>query len=224
MLIVLEGLDGAGKSTQVRLVSEYLSGKKSEFRYLHFPRFDTPVVGEMIAKFLRGDFGKNDSVHPMLVAHIFAEDRREAGALAHQWLSQGDTVLFDRYVYSNIAFQCAKLSDKRERDELRDWILNTEYEVFKIPRPDINIFLDVPIDFVDERLKENRQGDDRDYLQGKEDIHEADLSFQRRVREIYLEQCERDPEFIRIDCSDEKGHMLPPQKIFEMIKKEIDTL
>ena len=75
MLIVLEGLDGAGKSTQVKKLKEYIISSGRELKYLHFPRFDAPVVGEMIAKFLRGDFGDINQVDPMLVALLYAEDQ-----------------------------------------------------------------------------------------------------------------------------------------------------
>lgn len=224
MLIVIEGLDGAGKSTQVRKVRNYLSCFGRDLRYLHFPRFDAPVVGEMLAKFLRGDFGAIDKVHPMLVALLFAEDRRDAAIIVSRWLHQGDIVLFDRYVYSNIAYQCAKIADGKEAEELRRWIFEAEYEEFRIPRPDLNIFLDVPISFVDSKLKEARKGNDREYLQGKSDIHEADISFQMRVREVYLQQCGMDPSFIRIDCAGESGGMLPADEIFRKIKLEIDKV
>lgn len=224
MLIVLEGLDGAGKSTQVKKLKNYIISLGKEMKYLHFPRFDAPVVGEMIAKFLRGDFGNIQQVHPMLVALLYAEDRRDASILVRRWLLQGDIVIFDRYVYSNVAFQCAKIDNPKEAQELRDWILKSEYEDFMIPRPDLNLFLDVPIGFVDSKLKENRQGDDREYLNGKSDIHEADISFQKRVRQVYLEQCERDSEFKRIDCSDSEGNILSPDLIFEKIKEEITKI
>lgn len=224
MLIVLEGLDGAGKSTQVKKLKNYIISLGKEMKYLHFPRFDAPVVGEMIAKFLRGDFGNIQQVHPMLVALLYAEDRRDASILVRRWLLQGDIVIFDRYVYSNVAFQCAKIDNPKEAQELRDWILKSEYEDFMIPRPDLNLFLDVPIGFVDSKLKENRQGDDREYLNGKSDIHEADISFQKRVRQVYLEQCERDSEFKRIDCSDSDGNILSPDLIFEKIKEEITKI
>jgi dTMP kinase len=224
MLIVLEGLDGAGKSTQVKKLKEYIVSKGRELKYLHFPRFDAPVVGEMIAKFLRGDFGDINQVDPMLVALLYAEDRREASKMVREWLSAGDVVLFDRYVYSNIAFQCAKMEDPAKREELRDWIFKSEYEDFGIPRPDINIFLDVPIGFVSSKLSEVREGDDREYLKGKSDIHEADINFQVKVRNVYLSQCEKDESFKRIDCSDADGNMLPADSIFDKIKSELDKV
>ncbi len=225
MLIVIEGLDGSGKSTQVRKVSEYLSNDKGvNLRYIHFPRFDAPVVGDMIARFLRGEFGANDQVHPRIVAYLFAEDRNKAAVQMREWLAAGDVVLLDRYVYSNIAFQCAKIDSATESEELAEWILKTEYEDFGIPRPDLNIYLDVPISFVDDRLKNQRDGDDREYLQGAQDIHEADMEFQKKVRDIYLDRCSRDSKFIKINCSDTEGRMMGQEEIFTLIREQIDRV
>lgn len=220
MLIVLEGLDGAGKSTQLKMVTSYLESQGKKIKYLHFPRYDAPIYGELISKFLRGDFGSIDSVHPQLVALLFAEDRRDAATQIKEWLDSGFCVVLDRYVYSNIAFQCSKLKSKEEAEYLRNWIFETEYVKYRIPKPDLNLFLDVPIAFVDAKLKQSREGDDnRDYLEGKSDIHEADINFQIGVREMYLKQCSLDKDFIRIDCSDENGAMLPAERIFASIQQ-----
>lgn len=222
MLVVLEGLDGAGKSTQVKKLKQYLESLFGTIEYIHFPRYGSPVYGDLISRFLRGDFGSNDAVHPQLVALLFAEDRHGAAAEMKEALSNGKCVLLDRYVYSNIAYQCAKLSSPSEAEALREWIFNTEYGPFGLPVPDLNIFLDVPTDFVEEKLKSSRGGNDRAYLNGAQDIHEADMEFQKRVREIYREQCVLDPKFIRIDCSDEYGKMLPPDKIFSKVRTTVD--
>jgi dTMP kinase len=218
MLIVLEGLDGAGKSTQVRLFREYLGSVCDRLEYIHFPRYNAPVYGGLIGKFLRGGFGSIESVHPQLVALLFAEDRRDAAPQIRRTLQEGGTVLLDRYVYSNIAYQCAKLSSYDEAEDLREWINNTEYGQFGLPRPDLNIFLDVPIGFVEKSLAAQRGGADRGYLRGQQDIHEADIAFQRRVRDMYLRQASLDPRFIPVDCSDADGQMLPPEVIFNKIK------
>lgn len=223
MLVVLEGLDGAGKSTQVKKLRTYLETLFGSLEYVHFPRYDAPVYGDLISRFLRGDFGSNEAVHPQLVALLFAEDRHGAAPAMKEVLAAGGTVLLDRYVYSNIAYQCAKLADPAEAEALRDWIFNTEYGEFGLPVPDLNIFLDVPIGFVESKLKSSRGGDDREYLAGAQDIHEADIEFQKRVREIYRRQCEMDPKFIRIDCSDEYGMMLPPGAIFAKVKEVVDA-
>lgn len=222
MLVVLEGLDGAGKSTQVKKLRSYLESIYGTLEYIHFPRYDAPVYGNLISRFLRGDFGSNENVHPQLVALLFAEDRHGAAPGMKASLAEGKCVLLDRYVYSNIAYQCAKLADKEEAETLREWIFNTEYGSFELPRPDLNIFLDVPIGFVEEKLNSTRGGDDREYLNGAQDIHEADIEFQKRVREIYRRQCELDPKFIRIDCSDEYGMMMSPGAIFAKVKEVVD--
>ena len=233
MLIVLEGLDGAGKSTQVKRLKEYLTSKEVTLRYLHFPRYDSPLYGELIGKYLRGDFGSIEQVHPQIVALLFALDRMDAAATIKEWLAAGDCVLLDRYVYSNIAYQCSKImmqpqfEENREQlaKDLRDWIFDTEYNKYGIPKPDLNLFLNVPIEFVDSKLKESRNGDDdRDYLNGKEDIHEADIKFQISVREIYLQQTELDANFVKVCCEDANGKMLPPAEIFANIKEQVDKL
>ena len=191
--------------------------------YIHFPRYDAPVYGDLIGKFLRGGFGSIDAVHPQLVALLYAEDRRTAVPQMLEAVKDGGILLLDRYVYSNIAYQCAKIEDESEREELRKWIRDTEYGDFGLPVPDLNIFLDVPIGFVEKKLESPRLGGDRDYLAGQSDIHEADIEFQKKVRQVYLRQCEEDPNFIRIDCGDREGRMLPPDAIFSSIISAIKT-
>lgn len=223
MLIVIEGLDGSGKSTQVKRLRQYLESSGKPLTYIHFPRYDAPVYGDLIGKFLRGGFGSIDAVHPQLVALLYAEDRRTAVPQMLEAVRDGGILLLDRYVYSNIAYQCAKIEDESEREELRKWIRDTEYGDFGLPVPDLNIFLDVPIGFVEKKLESPRLGGDRDYLAGQSDIHEADIEFQKKVRQVYLRQCEEDPNFIRIDCGDREGRMLPPDVIFSSIISAIKT-
>lgn len=218
MLVVIEGLDGAGKSTQVQMMKKYLEGVCSCLEYIHFPRYDAPVYGGLIGKFLRGGFGEIDKVHPQLVALLFAEDRHGAAPGMKKVLAEGGTVLLDRYVYSNIAYQCAKMPDAESAEELREWILNTEYGQFDLPRPDLNIFLDVPIGFVEESLARQRYGNDRGYLHGAQDIHEADIEFQKKVRAMYLRQASLDSSFVVVDCSGVDGCMLPPDEIFAKLR------
>lgn len=222
MLTVLEGLDGAGKSTQVKKLREYLENRCGSLEYIHFPRYDAGIYGELIGKFLRGGFGSNDTVHPQLVALLFAEDRHGAAEEMKRVLDGGGNMLLDRYVYSNIAYQCAKMPDEAGAEELRKWIFDTEYGCFGLPKPGLNIFLDVPIDFVEASLTQQREGDDRGYLEGQKDIHEADIAFQKRVRDMYRRQASLDSNFITVDCSDAEGAMLPPDAIFSRIKAVVD--
>ncbi len=149
MFIVLEGLDGAGKSTQIELLRRMCAERGIESEFVHFPRFDAPVYGELIARFLRGDMGEVSQVDPYLVALLFAGDRADAASTIRGWLAQGKVVIADRYVYSNIGYQCAKLPAAESRSRLRDWIVEAEYGYFGIPRPDVSLFLDVPFAFTE---------------------------------------------------------------------------
>ena len=221
MFIVLEGLDGAGKSTQIKKLREMFAERGIESEYVHFPRFDAPIYGELIARFLRGELGGVDQVDPYIVALLYAGDRADMAPQIRKWQEEGKVVIIDRYVYSNIGYQCAKIADKEARLRLNDWILNLEYEVNRIPRPDVSLFLDVPFTFTEKRLTEQREGDDRSYLNGATDIHEQSLSLQQRVREVYIESSERDSELVVVDCSNAEGTMALPEEIFERIKERI---
>ncbi|GHV00933.1 thymidylate kinase [Bacteroidia bacterium] len=214
--IVLEGLDGAGKSTQIAMLREEAQRRGHVTRYLHFPRFDTPLLGELIARFLRGDMGSVEQVDPYLVALIFACDRADAAPALRSWIEAGDTVILDRYVYSNVGYQCAKLPPA-ERPALKRWILELEYGRNALPRPDLNLFLDVPFEFTRRKLTENRRGDDRGYLNGSDDIHEASLELQSAVREVYLDAAQSDGTLHIVDCSDEHGRMATPEATFARI-------
>lgn len=224
MFIVLEGLDGAGKSTQIRMLEELLASRGVASEYLHFPRFDAPVYGELIARFLRGELGPVDRVDPYVVALLFAGDRAGAAPMLREWLEEGNVVLLDRYVYSNVGFQCAKLPAGEPRSRLRRWILDLEFGYNAIPRPDLSLFLDVPFSFTRHKLAQQREGDDRDYLKGGRDIHEESLALQRSVREVYLEAATDDPSLRIVSCSDAAGDMASPEEIFRRLCVQIEPL
>lgn len=224
MFIVLEGLDGAGKSTQIKQLTRLFEERGQECAFLHFPRFDAPIYGELIARFLRGEFGSASEVDPYLVALIYAGDRADAARMIQGWLDEGKVVILDRYVYSNVGYQCAKLEAGTERDRLMQWILDLEFGYHRIPKPDLSLFLDVPFAFTERKLTEQREGDDRNYLQGGKDIHEASLSLQQRVREVYLACAERDEQFQVVDCSTATGEMESPEGIFQKIKQLVTPL
>ena len=184
-LIVLEGTDGAGKSTQVEKVKNYFHLHSLKYEFFHFPMYGHNEFSEVIAKFLRGEFGGVDDVDPHFVANIYAMDRFMFRPELEKAIEENDVVLLDRYVFSNLAYQGAKY-EGRDSEAIKNWIHQFEFNFLKLPYPDLNIFFDVPMQVVKERLESKREGEDRDYLQGKQDIHEADLDFQSRVRDNYL--------------------------------------
>lgn len=222
MFIVLEGLDGAGKSTQIKKLRDMFAEQGIPSEYIHFPRFDAPYFGDMIARFLRGEFGSVDQVDPYIVAMFYAEDRRDAATLIRGWMEQGKVVIADRYVYSNIGYQCAKVESKSKREELKQWIFSLEYDYFEIPRPDVSLFLDVPFAFTERKLlAEVREGDDREYLNGRKDIHEQSMDLQRKVRQVYLDAAQVDENMHIVDCSTAEGEMASPEIIFQRVRERV---
>lgn len=224
MFIVLEGLDGAGKSTQIKQLRALFEERGEACAYLHFPRFDAPIYGELIARFLRGEFGSAAEVDPYLVALLYAGDRADAAKQIRSWLDEGKVVILDRYLYSNIGYQCAKLPAGEERDRLMQWIFDLEYGYNNIPKPDLSLFLDVPFSFTERKLTEQREGEDRDYLKGGSDVHEASLTLQQRVREVYLAAAEAYHDLQVVDCGTEAGEMAAPEEIFRRIKELLNPL
>ncbi|MDR2836036.1 MAG: dTMP kinase [Bacteroidales bacterium] len=215
--IVLEGLDGSGKTTQIELLSDFFKSKNREVEFFHFPTTDSAIFGDLIARFLRGEFGSLEDVNPYLVALLFAGDRFNLSKKIFTWLNEKKYIITDRYVYSNIAFQGAKFLSEEEQNRISDWIFELEYNYFKIPKPDLSIFLNVPFEFTKNNLLNKRIGNDRNYLQGKEDIHEANLNFQSQVYKLYNNSIEKDDNFIKLDCFDENNKIFDKKIISEKI-------
>jgi dTMP kinase len=216
-LLVIEGVDGSGKSTQIKILTKHLIRNGYQCEFLHFPRTDAPFFGELISRFLRGEFGSLNEVDPYLVALLYAGDRKDAADKIREWLGNNKIVLLDRYTYSNIAYQCAKIDDYLLQEKLMKWILKLEFDHFAIPKPDLNIFLDVPASFTEKKLMERRSGSHREYLNGTADIHEESLSFQKKVRDIYLRVSESDDRLLVADCCDTNGLIKKPGMISSQI-------
>lgn len=221
--IAIEGLDGSGKSTQIDLLTQYLNDNDIQTKFVHFPRASEGVFGHLISKFLRGEFGEVSQVHPQLVAILFAEDRKEFSSVINDWLANDYFVLVDRYVLSNIAFQCAKLREESEKKYLRDWINEFEYQYNKIPKPDFSIYLDVPFEFVTKSLEERRAKKGRAYLNDKDDIHENDFALQKAVKQEYETLCTLDNTIHKIYCADSANQMRSIESIHNEIIEMINV-
>lgn len=212
-LIVIEGLDGAGKSTQLSLIRKFFNLNNIKFKDVHFPKLNDGYFGELIAEYLRGEYGTIESVDPKLVALLFACDRKEHIKQINSWLEKGYVVFADRYVNSNIAFQCAKYDNLNKKENLKNWILDFEYNFNGLPKPVISLYLDVPFNQIQKSLESKRTGSDRDYLNGKRDIHESSLKLQERVRVEYLKMVKEQKDFYKIKCSDDENNFLPPEQV-----------
>ena len=211
--IVLEGIDGSGKSTQLTLLSEYLNAQGIPFKQLHFPRLDSAPFGPMIAGFLRGDYGSLDQVHPSLVALLYAEDRHDFAPQLRSWLDDGNVVIMDRYVFSNIAFQCAKAKGEDAKSNLKDWILDLEYVYFNIPQPALTIYMDLPVGSARGAMESDTTRATRNYLDGEMDIHESDHSFQESVRDAYVGLAKSEQNVETVQCLAPDGRRYSAQEV-----------
>lgn len=223
-IITIEGLDGSGKSTQIDLLTKRLNRLGIAHKFIHFPMLNKGKYGELIAEYLRGELGALDQVHPKLVALLFAEDRNEHKSLLNQWLDEGYLIIMDRYVHSNIAFQCAKTREQSKKTELKHWILDFEFKHNKLPLPDLSFFLNVPFSHIEKSLKNSRTGQDRDYLNGKTDIHEDSLELQKNVYQEYLNMLKEQENFYEINCFGNDAEWLAQDVIHETIFKQIQEL
>ena len=178
-LIVIEGVDGAGKNTLARrLVSAWERDGLDVVR-IGFPRYERSIHADLAAEALRGEHGDlAQSVHAM--AMMFALDRRDAASELRKLLSDNDIVLLDRYVASNAAYTAARLHQS-EDGEAVGWVETLEFERFGVPVPDVQILLDVPIELAAERAA-MREIEDSTRAR---DAYERDGSLQNRTAEVY---------------------------------------
>lgn len=145
-LIVIEGADGAGKATQTKLLLERLRTEGLEAETLDFPRYDATFFGGYVREWLDGKHGDFVELDPRLSAVLFACDRFESRDTLLGWLEAGKHVILDRYVSASLLHQGAKISDIEQRGAFLLWVERLEYNIFKMPRPDTVVFLDLPAD------------------------------------------------------------------------------
>ncbi len=224
VLVAIEGIDGSGKSTQVDLLCRQFDQQKLPYYFIHFPRLGTQPFGHLIAQFLRGEFGDLNQVHPQLVALLYAQDRHDETKSWQTHLDNGVNIIVDRYVYSNIAYQTAKLQNETEQQKLSDWILDLEYNYFKIPKPHLSLFLHTPFEFSLQAIEKRHAEQGRDYLSGKDDIHEKNSNFQHAVYNAYLNQVNSREDFDVVNCFDSHGKMLDVESIHRNIWTQVSKL
>lgn len=216
-LIGIEGLDGAGKSSQIQLIKQYYEEQGLKCKFIHFPMYGHNKYSDKITSFLKGEYGNIDEVSPWFVANIYAMDRASYLKELKVDMVRYDIIILDRYVLSNIAFQCAKVKGK-EKELLIDWILDFEFNFISLPKPDLTLFLDVPILEIETRLNKERIGEDREYLNGKKDIHEQDINFQVNVRKVYYSLSDYVDNYHIINTVDSNYKLYNIQDLFESYK------
>jgi dTMP kinase len=131
-----------------------------------------------------------NEVDPYLTSLLYAGDRWEAKDQMHKWLEEGNIVISNRYVCSNMAHQGAKISDIVERKKFYKWIEALEHEVYAVPKADFTIYLHVPVEISQELIKARLR--ESEGLKSKMDLHEEDTEYLKRVRDAYVELADSD--------------------------------
>ena len=213
-LIVLEGTDASGKSTQFACLCRKLEEQQVDFHRLVFPRYKEESSA-LIRMYLQGDFGdKPEDVNPYAASTFFAVDR--FASFRSEWKAyyeKGGLVLADRYTTSNAIHQASKLEGKAQRDYL-NWLFDFEYRLMELPKPDAVLFLDMP-PACERQLLQDRMGKE-------EDIHEQDKEYLKKCYETASDLADRE-NWIRIPCV-EQGKIRTIEAIAADIWKAVGGL
>lgn len=223
IFITIEGGDGSGKATQSKLLHQYLTDtKRLDVLSVSFPRH-----GELSSyyadQYLDGAYGEDPNKIPADLASLtYAIDRYAAGDSIRKHLQKPNSaVIADRYVASNMAHQGAKFTDVIERKKYYERMMQTEYEILGIPRPDKNIVLLVPTNIAQSNIDKKSK---REYTERTRDIHEADTNHLDLAKANYEELCRLYPdEFISINCMGDDGQIRSIDDIQQEIRQLIVT-
>ena len=172
ILIAIDGVDASGKQTQTELLKERL---KNDVRLISFPMYDNPS-STAVKMYLGGELGKNpDDVNAYAASAFFAVDRYIT--YKSDWgrdYESDKVILADRYVSSNMIHQAGKIQDLDEKSKFLDWLYDFEYEKFELPKPDITIFLDMPVEYGKMLMAKRANKIDGSDVK---DIHESDTDY-----------------------------------------------
>lgn len=171
-LIVLEGTDGSGKSTQFKLLTEYLTRQGHQFKKLVFPQYSEPSSA-LIRMYLGGEFGtKPTDVNAYAASAFYAVDRYASyKKVWGDWYENGGLIVSDRYTTFNAVHQTSK-EPVEKQEQFLHWLYDFEYNKLGLPAPDLVIYLDVPTDFTEQMMRKREHDTNT-----KADIHEQDMSY-----------------------------------------------
>lgn len=212
LLIVFEGIDGSGKTTQINLLSQYLKKKSKDFEAISFPQYGKNAYAKEIEDYLNGKLGSIDKVDPFILAKAYAGDRKLAKPLIEGWLKSGKIVIANRYVSSSKAHLGANLR-MGEREDFINWLDELEYQTNGMPREDLTILLSV----------DPKVGQKNVSVKHKADIHEGSLRHLEQAYKIYLLLARGKPNWYVIDCMD-NGQMRTKEEIHQEIVRILEKI
>lgn len=223
-LIVLDGTDGTGKATQTELLAEKLKENGYSVKIISFPQYNNKSAGP-VEEYLSGKYGSADEVGPYKSSILYAVDRFDASFKVKKWLDRGYIVLSNRYVSANMGHQGNKIQPPSERKKFFGWLHDLEYNIFGIPKPDINLILHVTAELA-QQLAQKRNTQD---WEGKSaDIHQENLEHLKRAEQTFLEMADNFPEFYLIRCTknaesrpEGRNEIMKREEILELIWKKV---
>ena len=217
-LIVIEGIDGAGKGTQAELLASSLQERGVPFVRFSFPRYESSF-GRLIARFLNGEFGPLSAVDAHFSALLYAGDRLEAKPDLEAALNSGRAVLLDRYIASNLAHQAARVPVER-RGEFISWLRQLEYGIYGLPAEDLVIYLSVPAT-EGHRLVGLKSA--RSYTTMPRDLQESDVLHLKEAALVY-DELARAANWVTIDCFEaESGKHRPAEEIHRDVLEAVES-
>jgi dTMP kinase len=214
-LVAIEGIDGAGKRTQIDMLSRALARMRLRHVRFSFPRYES-FFGGMVGRFLNGEFGPLDQVSPYFSALLFAGDRLEARPELEKVLRSGALLIADRYIASNLAHQTARC-DPARRDEFLVWLRHVEYQVYGLPAEDVVIYLRLPASVAQELIGRKSA---RNYTKLQKDIQEANLAHLEQAARVY-DRLARASNWVTVECVDASGRVRPPGDIHADVMKAL---
>ncbi len=218
-LIVIDGTDGSGKTTQIKLLQKKIEALGFKVKIADFPQYNTKAGG-LVEEYLSGKYGQADEVDAYKTSILYAADRYDASFKIRSWLKAGDIVLSNRYVSANMGHQGGKIDNPLERKIFFNWLYNLEYKIFDIPRPDLSIILHVEAELAQE-LAHKRQR--LDWKGKTKDIHEDKIEHLKHAEQIYLEIANNFPDFKLINCTRNKK-ILEREEISNLIWSTVSKI
>lgn len=201
-LIVIEGIDGSGKTTQIDLLAKALVEKKIPYEVISFPRYGDNIYAELVARYLEGEFGTIAQVNPYLISLAFAGDRLLAKPEIEKWLNESKIVLANRYISANKAHMGAHLTGD-QREEFISWLDVLEYQTHQMPREDLTILLSV-----------DPKTGQKNLASRLPDLHEENIKHLEEANKIYLELSKQENNWHVIDCMRD-SQMRSPEDIHQ---------
>lgn len=215
-MIAIEGIDGSGKRTQIELLTASLRERGYLVFATGFPQYDS-WFGKMVGQFLNGELGPLESVDPHFSALLYAGDRFEAKTKLEAALNNGEIVLVDRYIGSNLAHQTARV-DPAKRAAFQEWIEHLEYGIYGLPKEELVLYLRVP---PVEAQKLVALKSARSYTSAQKDLQEASLRHLEDAAQMYDALAKR-PNWNTIECFDAKLYQMRPAA--EIAKEVLATV